>query len=289
MSNIKITPCRKRMSPGYPDQYSVQLAPLLLGNRPLRWNAVPVAGMVLSAVVMLGLAGCKDVPRGDSAPVAVADSTPTPAPVATANLTPTPAPVSETPLFEHGEGIGVYGCVAVSAPVFLSEDDAFAVIKDEFEKRNLSVREGGGTVENIQIPMVDLNGSTGGKNSGVSTQTGDLSFDFVVQDRNIAMEFVSYEDMHDWRVKKSTFTVSIYDYKTTAQALNASLNDASLGNTHVVFYDPVETINMRQVNKADDWDSAYAQLEAEGVLRASDVLREQVRDFIDWLAAQGII
>ena len=276
MNKTKITPVKKRTVPKYPDQYSVQLNHLLLANKPLRWKAVPVAGTVLSAVVMLGLAGCTDKPvtMGDPAP-----------------------PPFQTPFFEHGSGIGAYGCVMVTAPVFLSEDDAFAIIRDEFEKLNMTVVQGGGTVGNLQIPVIDYKGQI------KRTEKKELEFDFAVQDKNIVMEYVSIRDSSIWRPKDNDgweSSVSSFNVKEAARTLNNSLNDMVFGNTHGVFYDPVEYAE-------DPWESverhegesnesyyarvkeARAQLEAEARERAVETLREQVKDFIAWLAAQGII
>ncbi|MCZ7584672.1 MAG: hypothetical protein M5R36_15785 [Deltaproteobacteria bacterium] len=42
------------------------------------------------------------------------------------------------PVFEHGEGRGSIGCVMVNGPVFLSEEEALAVIKTALEKRGLT-------------------------------------------------------------------------------------------------------------------------------------------------------
>src|SRR5262245_60227235 len=43
-----------------------------------------------------------------------------------------PAPL--TRVFEHGEGRGAFGCVAVAPPAFLTEADARQVILEEFAK-----------------------------------------------------------------------------------------------------------------------------------------------------------
>ena len=279
MSKVKIMPVRKRITPKYPDQYSTQLNHLLLANKPVRWNAAPVAGTVLSAVVMLGLAGCNYI---GTTTTGNDYGTPT---------SGVPAPPPIIPFFEHGDGIGVYGCVAVAAPVFLSEDDAFAVIKDEFEKLNLTVRQSGFTITNIQIPKFNPYYSADNNNNSMQTKEGTLVFDFAVENRNIVMEFISNDDMRSWEfVEPDTdgntiwSSVSNYNYKEAARTLNTSLNHTSYDTVHGVFYDPAESV----VSK-DDQKKTYEQLEEEARQRAFDALREQVRDFLAWLSAQGII
>jgi len=285
---MKITPVKKQLAPKYPDQYSVQLDHLLLENRPLRWYATPVAGAVLSAVVMLGLAGCSN------GTTTTEDPTPLPAPgTETATMGGVAPPFFfKTPLFEHGDGIGVYGCDAVTAPIFLSEDDAFAIIKDEFEKLSLAVQQDDGTVTNVRIPKPGTRYSPDSNNSRMQTKKGTLEFDFAVQGRSIVMEYVSYDDMRTWGFDGPT-TVSRYEYKEAARTLNTSLNRSYYEGVHGVFYDPAEypaeSIDKGNASRADGWEKTRAQLEEEARQRASDELRAQVKDFIEWLSAQGII
>ncbi|MCL2672251.1 MAG: hypothetical protein FWF10_09505 [Clostridiales bacterium] len=260
MKNAVVSPIIRAVSPKYPDQYAVDLKPFLLENRPLRWHAVPVAGTVLSAVVMLGLAGC--VTAG----------------------TPVPPPL-EVPLFEHGEGIGVYGCVAITAPVFLSEDDAFAIIRDEFAKLDLIVKPADFTIEGMQVPRLHISNYPPPETIG--TRHGDLALDFAVDGRSIMMEFVSASDLREWDSGAFITTVDTYDIKGSAKVLNESLNARKDENIYGVFYDPAVEFDLY------DWDTDLStDWEAEEELareRAIAVLRLQVQDFIAWLAAQGII
>jgi hypothetical protein len=43
------------------------------------------------------------------------------------------------PIFEHGEGRGATGCVVTSPPVFLSEEEALQVIREELAKRGVAL------------------------------------------------------------------------------------------------------------------------------------------------------
>jgi hypothetical protein len=285
MKKAKITPVRKKRPPKYPDLYSTQLNHLLLANRPLRWKAAPVAGTVLSAVVMLGLAGCSD-PYKDTAtmgpPMPMSD--------------PPPAAGLKTPLFEHGIGVGVFGCVSVAAPIYLSEDDAFAVIKDEFERMNLTVVQGGCMVENIQIPKINPYFSLDGEENKIQTQNGSFEFDFAVMESPVVMEYVSINDMRMWESVEpdengETWVSSIlsYNYKEAAQVLNTSLNETSSETVHGVFYDPAEWADLDGIPEDDDWEETFSKLAGEARQRAADILREQVKDFLEWLSAQGVI
>ena len=46
------------------------------------------------------------------------------------------------PIFEHGTGRGADGCVVVSPPVFLSEEEAVQVIREELAKQGIKLKEG---------------------------------------------------------------------------------------------------------------------------------------------------
>jgi len=266
-SRIKITPVKRKVTPKYPDQYSVELRPLLLRNKPMRWQATPVAGTVLSAVVMLGLAGCQPEP---------------PEPVTMGDIAD---PVCfKTPIFEHGEGFGSYGCMSVTAPVFLSENDAFAIISDEFNKLDITVKKGGGTVDNIQIPKTYICLSRDDEKSKPETAKGSLEFDFAVKDNSIVMEFVSSDDVREWDASKTLASVEKYNFKEAAQTLNDSLNDSYIDSVHGVFYDPAERFDLGKYPEKD-----FEELEAEAREKSCETLREQVKDFIAWLGAQGVI
>ncbi|MCL2757621.1 MAG: hypothetical protein FWD43_06045 [Coriobacteriia bacterium] len=283
MDELKITPVAKQVIPRYPDQYSTQLDSLLLENKPLRWMKAPVTGAVLTAVVALGLAGCS--------PSVGATTMGDPQPLPT-TLTDTPhvlpnIPVDgsiQTPFFEHGRGIGSYGCVSITAPVFLSEADAYSIISTEFKRLDLTVQRGGPTVVDIQVPAVDPSYPGG----SVGTTNGDLVFDFSVKDKNIVMEYVSYQDMEMWEAHGSYSTVYRYDYIEAAKTLNDSLNASYPQNIHGVFYEPAEL--GFKINDSETPEREIIMYSSEETRqRAQDELRAQVKDFIEWLIAQGVI
>ncbi|MCL2672642.1 MAG: hypothetical protein FWF10_11510 [Clostridiales bacterium] len=262
-NTTEITPILRIVTPKYPDQYAVDLKPFLLNNKPLRWQAVPIAGTVLSAVVMLGLAGC-----------------------VTAGV-PAPPPLIEVPLFEHGEGRGVYGCVAIAAPVFLSEEDAFAIVREEFAKIDLSVQLSDRTVTGVSLPRWEYP-DTDSFWGELGAQQGSFTFDFVVEGSGIEMEFVSTSDLWEWNALGDRVSISTYECKGSAEILNDSLNKKRNLPVHGVFYDPMEMVDMYS---AEDWsplDNREAVMEAARA-RSLEMLRLQVQDFIAWLAAQGII
>ena len=110
------------------------------------------------------------------------------------------------------------------------------------------------------------------------TYTGDLSLDGYSEDLGIGVEFVSTDDILDWKADTGmAATVEEFDLKGTAQHL------ADCTDNVAVFYDPT----------ADDYldftgsnEESYVESSKEQSL---EELRAQVRDFLQWLKAQGVI
>ena len=92
------------------------------------------------------------------------------------------------------------------------------------------------------------------------------------------MEFVSTDDIKDWRSNpRSISTVDEYDLKGTAQRL------ADCTDNVAVFYDPTAD-DYREFTGSNE--ESYVESSKE---KSLEELREQVRDFLQWLKGQGVI
>ena len=69
----------------------------------------------------------------DTARLSAADSSPKGGP----NPTQTNAVAIVAPIFQHGEGRGATGCIVMSPPVFLSEEEALLVVREELGKSEM--------------------------------------------------------------------------------------------------------------------------------------------------------
>src|ERR1035438_3198523 len=105
---MQVTPVRSRRAPQYPSQQYLAEHLELLSIVPERWKSNPLVLRVLASVVSLTFAA-----------------------EAAHAQTPAPAASHVAPLFIHGEGRGAFGCVATNPPIFLSEDEAKQVIREE--------------------------------------------------------------------------------------------------------------------------------------------------------------
>lgn len=205
------------------------------------------------------------------------------------------------PVFIHGGGTGAYGCVAVTSPFFLSEEEAYEIIKSEAESYGgiAFARETAPVLEQVKLPESRL--FSGQPVTKQSVRNGDLYLDGADEDKNIAFEFISRDDVYEWRKEneEAAATFTLYDVKGTAQQLRKELvsygPDMALG----IFYDPCNDVNMEGVfdamaqaeerGETFDWDGASLEKKAEAREKSEKELRAQVRDFLDWLKGQGVI
>ena len=234
-------PVRRYRIPRYPTKLRVLAEPGLLARHvPPAWRKCAEVAGAAALLALGGPLGC------DSGPPAVV-----------------------APLFEHGDGRGSTGCVVVSPPVFLSEEEALQVIQEELAPSRIVLSKAG-------------------------TRQSDL--DGVDPTRKIAVEFVSNADYDEFGRRRpwpweGTSSVRGHDPKKFAASLPGWLKSKASGMHLGVFYDPVAKWNARAVKEPPDgdWGKVYAAAEEQAKAESKELLREQVRDFVDWLKAQGAI
>ena len=166
------------------------------------------------------------------------------------------------PVFKHGNGLstGYFGCVSVVAPALFSEEDAVHLIHEEFADRNLDFsaeRVIGAKPDELDEDMDSF---------------FPLEVDGYSKRLCIGFEYISENDYMEsgmWFKYSINHSAAQIDYSRIA----AGLSDA-VPNT-AFFYYPGKNPELR--NDEEQWDYAAEQL------------RLQVRDFLDWLAAEGII
>ncbi|MBP7402856.1 MAG: hypothetical protein KBA30_09590 [Clostridia bacterium] len=234
--------------PRYPTREGVTGDPSVLGALPARWGARPAVCMALPFTLSSGLAGCRVGswwnPSGGGEEIAK----------------------QIVPVFTHGGGIGVYGCDSVTPPVFLSEEEAQFVIREEAERRGVRFTEAR-EIQGDRFPVVQL----GDIYSSIpdTTWSGTISLDGYDPALGIGFEFVSGEDLREWNSGLWSSIIARYDFKGTAERLAEAVPGTA------VFYDPGR----------DEEDPEFIMTRDHLI----EDLRAQVRDFLDWLAAQGVI
>ncbi len=284
-----LSPLPNYKSPSYPTKEQIQLHPELLRTVPRRWARNPVVLTALSLVLSAGLTACGTasdsiLPDSNSAPAASDASGASNQPTAgnstisaasAENSASDPATL-DIPIFAHGTGRGSYGCESVAPPVFLSEEEAMQVIEEECAAQGIDI-SGQKTISGTFPATSTLPEAVSGGASD-QTYTGDLSLDGYSDDLGIGVEFVSTDDILDWKADTGmAATVEEFDLKGTAQRL------ADCTDNVAVFYDPTADDDLDFTGSNEE---SYVESSREQSL---EELRAQVRDFLQWLKAQGVI
>ena len=310
---MNVRPVEHAPAPGYPDKYDDESRRALATAHPHRWLAAPVAAG-LAATVALGLSGCgenyvtmgevamtpTEITTGERITTAAGEtsgeaipSKPTAAATAASRATLTLGESravdanAAIPLFEFGEGTGTFGCVSIVAPVFLSEEEAFAILSTAFAEAGLTLSPETQTLKRAKLPEPDMNYGNSEKRMG--TKRGDLETDGTLA--QLPVEFVSTQDVQAWQADTGLrSSVSLYPVKQTAKLL------AESNPGLVVFYDPMGSANYEALwsmeQKKGESDEAYyarrdamsAKLAQEARAQSEAQLREQAAAFLRWLS-----
>ena len=223
------------------------------------------------------------------------------------------------PIFEHGSGRGAFGCVAVSPPVFLTEAEARGIIEDESRNAGVEFSERGHKLNGVALPVtdefafLDRMDQKAGKKTVKKSQTGDIELNGWSNSLQAGYKFGALDDFKAWEVKgERGCTVSEYDMLDAAKRLQAGLGASKETGAVAVFYEPAgsapkdlkypapaEPKSGKSLTKeeteargkaARTAGEEYWKNRQKAAKKAGEEdLRMQVRDYIAWLKAQGII
>ena len=134
-------------------------------------------------------------------------------------------PAVVAPIFVHGEGRGAVGCVVVNPPVFLSEQDAMQVIREQLRKAGVALSATHVPLKDVMIPQfrqqwsqADLQPKT-----APTGKTKVLTLSALDQRRRVGVEFVSEENYFDLGGEQSASTVQGFDFKQIAADVDKSV------------------------------------------------------------------
>lgn len=257
---MKLQPVRGYRGPRYPTHAILQAHPELLRLVPRRWrrNAVVLAAVAGAAALVYGCQKAA-VPAGPSV---------------------------VAPLFVHGQGQGSFGCKVITPPVFLSEDEAKAVIREEAAKAGVLFANDCRPALHIGLPVTDPNFD---RSPVAHRRRGRFQLDGADAKRGISFAYVSTDDFEAWQKRQPQATVYRQDTKAAAVALRESLVEARPTGHVAVFYDPMAQSGGGPPGGMKDFSAWQGRQQAASEHLARQQLREQVRDFLRWLKAQGVI
>ena len=204
--------------------------------------------------------------------------------------------VTVAPIFQHGEGRGATGCVVISPPVFLSEEEGMQILREELAKHGIQLKAGA-TLEGVRVParivMTEWVNKVGEKQQlkrslvEVPDRAKPLKLSGLDTTKKIAVEFVSHDDYFDLGGPMSGSTVQHYDFKDTAGHLTAQVKQQGKTPTFLgVFYDPAakapaaepskEAATTDRSKRIENWRKEMEQGKAE----SKKLLRQQAQDFV---------
>lgn len=280
---MEVKAVRKYAVPSYPPKEEILRNPQLLKALPERWKSSMAAGIALSSLMLLTLTACGSKFQEGKPGTTVSGAN---NPSTSYNQGTVQGP-HVSPVFIHGNGRGGFGCVSVAPPAFLSEEEAFQIIREEAEKLGVKLEKGGPELVDVQIPVTNLYPSGESSPDTLPSTSGKIELDGFASDRKIGYEFISVEDVKGWHKQGNVFSsVESYDFLGAARTLHTGLEakkpDAAVG----VFYDPASMLSEKEL-----FDEKLS-MEDKGIKLkelAEEELRLQVRDFLDWLKGQGVI
>jgi hypothetical protein len=206
------------------------------------------------------------------------------------------------PLFEHGDGRGVTGCVVHSPPVFLSEEEAMQIIREELAKHGIHLKAGV-AVKNVKIPVRVEKIESIDKGNGVKefkkTFTEDVArakplvVDGIDSDKKVAVEFVSEQDFLDLAGQGGPGVVQNYDFKDAAQYIASQVKKQGIESLYCgLFYDPAIKSRHSEApprEKKRDAEKRWKKDLEASKTEAKYLLRQQVRDFAAWLKEKKVV
>ena len=220
------------------------------------------------------------------------------------------APILQRALDEEGRGF--FGCIAIDPPMVLSETEALDLIKQEFARAGVALREKceiSGFARTVPEQTEGDNPDPHTHPAG--TFPGSWVFDLATEDGSVAVEFLSRQDADRENSGGNVSTAEVCDLSALAQRLGHDFATRTDGPALTVglFFDPLVSVTVwdekqqTHVPRTDSVFAAFSEEELEelspyhgeqGSLRnallrrdARELLREQVHHFLDWARKEG--
>ena len=199
---LQVTPQIQYRAREYPTNEMLAGQPELLTALPWRWHNNALVKTALSFALISGLAGCARL-SSDKIREEVTEH-----------------PIS-IPVFEHGRGMGSYGCSSIAPPVFLSEEEARQVIIREATRHGIDFSSQK-TLSDIDIPSKNLSTNIFDEDALriFEYRIGALELDGYDKALDIGFEFISKYDVEAWDVVIGGGSLLVYDMLGTAKGLS---------------------------------------------------------------------
>lgn len=303
---MKVHPVKRYTPPKYPTLTSVAGKPELLKVLPLRWQKNMTVLTAIGLIGVISLSSCVAKNIGSGGDGLESDSY-----------------LNVAPIFEHGIGTGSIGCDMVVPPVFLSEEEALAVICAEAEKYGVKLDDTPPSYTATQNIFDDENQYSWLRQK-YKIGDGSVELDLYDKKNKTAVSYISMEQAAvtglDDTVRSS---VTSYQPKDLAE-LSVEDFASQTGDINVgIFYDPGRTFDIndeayteyqdaqnglheeysryydsfnydgepteKQQEYYDKSEAILKEYETKSKESILEDLKSQIADFFEWLQGQGII
>ena len=189
------------------------------------------------------------------------------------------------PIFEHGAGQSALGCVVVSPPAYLTEEEALEVLHEELLAAGYDP-SGGEACASYAVDQLRVSAWTGDGEILEGAAVHDR-FDACDRSAGLALEVVTREDHARYEVVNGfgMSTVRFEDIKAMAQHVALQVAGGAPPGYYGIAYDPREPGGGAELEELDaDWEEGRSwQQEYESSARCRLLLRRQLRDILDWI------
>ena len=276
---MKMKSVKQIRQPNYPTlEYYTAHPELLYKSMPKSWIKNKYVATSLATFILLGSPKSKVL--ANLSPIEIVDK------ISSNEKGQTVAEKQDSikiaPIFVHGKGTGATGCIVMSPPVFISEDEAKSIIFKALKAEGIKF----GTIDCPEMKFTTAPIANDCFDDEDTTKLSkanvELKMDGYNKELNLAIQFVSANDYFKFRSDDGCWSsVQGYNTKKAAEIIRDELIANNETNV-VVFYDPITRIDFKR-NKS--WEKSEKEARAE----AEKLLLNQVNDFIKWLKQEKII
>lgn len=176
-----------------------------------------------------------------------------------------------SPLFIHGQGMGIIGAPGENSSVFLSEAVGNAIIREEFARVKVNADKN----DVVLADVLPINSPP--PNESLPTPKLSLILDGYDAKENVAFEFVSFNDANAFRKRNSGAPGETINILACAQFIDQALLAVDLEFQLAIFYDPAVKLADVTAEMLADNTRTPADLMQQ---LSRELLRQQVRDFL---------
>jgi hypothetical protein len=276
--------------PDYPRKEEVEIQPSLLRKSiDKRWKKIFDFGVSGMLAASLSLSGCEDnykTNNNSHETSQIEDTKDSQKSIAKIEITQQ-IKTLVAPVFNHGEGRGSIGCVAVYPPAFLSEEEALVVMKEELIKNGIDLNREKVVFSDANIKPIGY---------GVLEMLGmgkkkpfPLEIDSQDSGKQINIEFVSMSDCQQLGGITGSMSVQKYDTRKAAVHFRKQIRSNKEKGVFGVFYDPTPRNPLNGIHPKETASEERELVQEQIHEIAREQLRKQVEDFSQWLKEEGVI